>query len=43
MVNCLLVKLAVGETLSAFPQQFGPQILLLESNDYFGTSEYFIG
>ena len=42
MVNCLLVKPAVGDT-RAFPQQFGPQILLLESNDYFGTSEYFIG
>ena len=27
----------------AFPERVGPRILLLESVDYFGTSDYFSG
>ena len=28
---------------TTFPEPVGPRILLLESVDYFGTSEHFIG
>ena len=27
--------------VALFPEQVGPRVLLLESVDYFGTSEYF--